>query len=149
MHAVTKSGLIQRTLRTNGNGAVPVRPRRAKTSDEGYLKMLGERVRDARASHGMSRRMLAHDSGISERYLAELESGRGNFSIVLMRRLAKAIDVPVAELVSDEPPRTVEYKLLMERISRFGSDELTEASTLLTRRFGDRIGKSERIALIG
>ena len=142
MHAVTRHGLLQRTSRANGNGASPRAPRRAKTSDDRYLKMLGERVRDARARHGMSRRMLAHDSGISERYLAELESGRGNFSIVLMRRLAKAIDVPVAELVSDEAPRPVEYKLLVERIGRLDADELTEASTILTQRFGDRIGKS-------
>ena len=124
-------------------------PRRVKTSDDRYLKMLGERVRDARARHGMSRRMLAHDSGISERYLAELESGRGNFSIVLMRRLAKAIDVPVAELVGDETPRAVEYKLLVERIGRLDPSELSEASVILAQRFGDRVGKAERIALIG
>jgi XRE family aerobic/anaerobic benzoate catabolism transcriptional regulator len=149
MHAVARNGLLPATSHANRNGAISASPHRTKTSDDRYLKMLGERVRDARARHGMSRRMLAHDSGISERYLAELESGRGNFSIVLMRRLAKAIDVPVAELVSDEPPRPVEYKLLMERIGRLGSDELTEATTLLTHRFGDRIGKAERIALIG
>jgi XRE family aerobic/anaerobic benzoate catabolism transcriptional regulator len=149
MHAVTKSGLIQRTLRTNGNGAVAVRPRRAKTSDEGYLKMLGERVRDARASHGMSRRMLAHDSGISERYLAELESGRGNFSIVLMRRLTKAIDVSLAELVGDDEPRPVEFTLLVERIRRLDATELGEASKILAQRFGDRAGRAERIALVG
>src|ERR1700731_3194551 len=109
MHAVARHGSAQRNLRANDNAAPAVNPGRAKTSDDRYLKILGERVRDARARHGMSRRMLAHDSGISERYLAELESGRGNFSIVLMRRLARAIDVPVAELVSDEPPRPVEY----------------------------------------
>lgn len=149
MHVVTRNGLLPVTSRAKGNGAIAATPGRTKTSDDRYLKMLGERVRDARAQHGMARRMLAHDSLISERYLAELEGGRGNFSIVLMRRLAKAIDVPVAELVSDEPPRPVEYKLLVERIGRLGSEELTEASTLLTHRFGDRIGKAERIALIG
>lgn len=114
-----------------------------------YLKVLGERVRDARARHGMTRRMLARDSGISERYLAELESGRGNFSITLLRRLANAIDVPVAELVSDEPPRPVEYKLLVERLRRLEPVELGEAAALLAERFGDRTGRLERIALIG
>jgi len=147
MHAVARPGLLQPASRPNGK--VAVSPRRAKTSDDQYLKMLGERVRDARARHGMSRRMLAHDSGISERYLAELESGRGNFSIVLMRRLAKAIDVPVAELVSDEAPRPVEFQLLVERIRRLEAAELGEASTLLAQRFGDRVGRVERIALIG
>ncbi len=149
MHAVARNGLLPATSHANRNGAIASTPRRVKTSDDRYLKILGERVRDARARHGMSRRMLAHDSGISERYLAELESGRGNFSIVLMRRLAKAIDVSVAELVSEEAARPLEYKLLVERIGRLGSEELVEASNLLTQRFGDRIGKAERLALIG
>jgi len=121
---------------------------RAPSSAE-YLKMLGQKVRDARARHGMTRRMLAHDSGISERYLAQLETGRGNFSIVLLRRLARAIDVPVAELVSDEPPLPVEYTLMSERLRRLKPDELSEAAAILTERFGDRSGRAERIALIG
>lgn len=119
------------------------------SSSSQYLATLGRKVRDARARHGMTRRMLAHDSGISERYLAQLESGLGNFSIVLLRRLAKAIDVPVAELVSDEPPHPVAYSLLVERMRRLKPAELSQASALLTQRFGDRSGRAERIALIG
>ena len=118
-------------------------------SSSEYLATLGRRVRDARARHGMTRRMLAHDSGISERYLAQLESGLGNFSIVLLRRLAKAIDVSVAELVNDESPQPVAYRLLVERLRRLKPAELSEASTMLTQRFGDRSGRAERIALIG
>ncbi len=114
-----------------------------------YLRLLGERVRDARARHGMTRRMLARDSGISERYLAELEAGRGNLSIALLRRLASAIDVPVAELVSDDPARPIEYTLLVERLGRLEPGELTEASAMVAERFGDRSGRLNRIALIG
>jgi XRE family aerobic/anaerobic benzoate catabolism transcriptional regulator len=114
-----------------------------------YLKLLGERVRDARARHGMTRRMLARDSGISERYLAELESGRGNLSITLMRRLANAIDVPLSELVSDEPAHPLEYTLLIERLRRLKPKELREAASLLAERFGDRASRSQRVALIG
>ncbi len=114
-----------------------------------YLRLLGERVRDARARHGMTRRMLARDSGISERYLAELEAGRGNLSIALLRRLAGAIDVPVAELVSDDPARPIEYTLLVERLGRLDPGELTEASAMVAERFGDRTGRLNRIALIG
>jgi len=139
MHAMSRQAL---------DPATTTAPR-TPSSDDRYLRTVGERVRNARARHGMSRRMLAHDSGISERYLAELESGRGNFSIVLMRRLAKAIDLPVAELVDDAVPRPVEYKLLAERIARLAPEELGEASKLLMQRFGDRSGRGERIALIG
>lgn len=128
---------------------VPILTPRAKDNDAAYLKLLGERVRDARARHGMSRRMLAHDSGISERYLAELESGRGNISIVLMRRLAKAINVALAELVSDEEPHSLEYRLLVERIGRLDESTLLEASRLIGEKFGDRVGRADRIALIG
>jgi XRE family aerobic/anaerobic benzoate catabolism transcriptional regulator len=127
---------------------------RAETSQSGgdvptqYLRLLGERVRDARARHGMTRRTLAHDCGVSERYLAQLESGRGNLSIVLLRRVAAAIDVPLAELVSEELP-PIEYALVAERLRRLKPSELTEAAAILARRFGGHAARAERIALIG
>jgi XRE family aerobic/anaerobic benzoate catabolism transcriptional regulator len=127
----------------------PERDARRAIAPANYLKLLGERVRDARSRHGMTRRMLARDSGISQRYLAELESGRGNFSIALLRRVASAIDVPVSELVSDDSPRPVEYSLLVERLRRFDAAELAEASKMLADHFGDRSGRTDRIALIG
>src|ERR1700757_2102064 len=113
-----------------------------------YLRLLGERVRDARARHGMTRRMLAHDCGVSERYLAQLESGRGNISIVLLRRVAAAIDVPLAELVSEELP-PVEYAFVAERLRRLKPAELIEDAAILAKRFGGDAGRAERIALIG
>jgi XRE family transcriptional regulator, aerobic/anaerobic benzoate catabolism transcriptional regulator len=121
----------------------------AELSRPEYLRLLGARVRDARARHGMTRKMLARDSGISERYLAELESGRGNFSIVLLRRLADAIDVSLAELVDEQPPPSVEYVLLAERLRRLDASDLEVASAMLTRRFGDLSMRRDRIALIG
>lgn len=135
----------RKDLRTEvrADDAVPALSRAA------YLKLLGTRVRDARARHGMTRRMLAHDSGISERYLAELESGRGNFSIVMLRRLAQSIDVPLAELVNEAPPPPVEYSLLAERLRRLETAQLAEATTMLSARFGDLTGRLDRIALIG
>src|SRR6202521_4871766 len=113
-----------------------------------YLKLLGERVRDARARHGMTRRMLAHDSGVSERYLAQLESGGGNLSIVLLRRVAGAIDVPLTELVNEELP-SVEYALVAERLRRLKPAALTEAVAILAKRFGDTGARLDRIALVG
>jgi XRE family aerobic/anaerobic benzoate catabolism transcriptional regulator len=122
----------------SSNGDVPAQ----------YLRLLGERVRDARARHGMTRKMLAHDCGVSERYLAQLESGRGNLSIVLLRRVAAAIYVPLTELVSEELP-PVEYALVAQRLRRLTPTELTEAAAILAKRFGDKAAREERIALIG
>jgi XRE family aerobic/anaerobic benzoate catabolism transcriptional regulator len=44
-----------------------------------------------RALRDMSRRELARISGVSERYIAQIESGRGNVSIVLLLRISQAV----------------------------------------------------------
>ena len=51
-----------------------------ETSDE-LLESLGRKVRALRAGRGMTRKMLAADSAVSERYLAQLEQGKGKISI--------------------------------------------------------------------
>ena len=48
-------------------------------------------MREMRAVCRMSRRELARQSGISERYVAQIEAGKGNVSIVLLLRIAHAI----------------------------------------------------------
>jgi XRE family aerobic/anaerobic benzoate catabolism transcriptional regulator len=78
-------------------------PLLTEVQDALYLGRLGERVRAWRNTQGMSRRLLAESSGVSERYLAQLEAGRGNISVLLLRRVARAMRVPVEELVREEP----------------------------------------------
>lgn len=58
-----------------------------------FLSRLGERVRNARTRLDMSRRELARRSGISERYIAQIEGGRGNVSIVLLLRIAQVVRI--------------------------------------------------------
>jgi len=60
-------------------------------SETKFLVELGERVRSSRMRCCISRRELARRSGISERYIAQIEGGKGNVSIVLLLRLASAI----------------------------------------------------------
>jgi XRE family aerobic/anaerobic benzoate catabolism transcriptional regulator len=67
-----------------------------------YLARLGERVRAWRAAHGTTRKALAGASGVSERYLAQLESGQGNISVLLLRKLALAMNVAVESLLREE-----------------------------------------------
>lgn len=64
-----------------------------------FLQALGERVREVRAKRGMTRKSLALDSGVSERYLALLENGHGNISVVLLLRIANALGLPLADLL--------------------------------------------------
>jgi XRE family transcriptional regulator, aerobic/anaerobic benzoate catabolism transcriptional regulator len=123
-------------------------PATADAAAAAYLKMIGERVRDARARHGMTRRMLAQDSGVSERYLAQLEAGRGNFSIVFLKRVAAALDVRTADLINEDAV-SVEYGLAVERLRSLTPAQLAEASALIVERFGIGAERTERVALIG
>jgi XRE family aerobic/anaerobic benzoate catabolism transcriptional regulator len=124
----------------------------AETVDtEAYLAALGERVRQARARHGMTRKILARDSGVSERYIAQLESGHGNISILLLRQLASALDTPLDSLVAEgpEPPPELQHSVAMLR--RLSAEEMAKAYQMLRAVFGSSPleGRHNRIALIG
>jgi XRE family aerobic/anaerobic benzoate catabolism transcriptional regulator len=79
-------------------------PLSAAQQDAAYLAQLGERVRAWRTQHGMSRKSLSAACGVSERYLAQLEAGEGNISVLLLRKVARAMSVPVEELVREQAP---------------------------------------------
>src|SRR5450759_1182794 len=64
------------------------------------LAVMGQRVRDLRAGLDMTRKELAAASGVSERYVAEVELGRGNVSVLILRQLADALRVSPALLLS-------------------------------------------------
>ena len=83
-------------------GAPPSTLQREDQAAADYLGRLGERVRAWRAAHAMTRKALALASGVSERYLAQLESGQGNISVLLLRKLAHAMQVPVEVLVREQ-----------------------------------------------
>jgi XRE family transcriptional regulator, aerobic/anaerobic benzoate catabolism transcriptional regulator len=119
--------------------------------DSAYLRLLGERVRDMRARRGMTRKILARDSGVSERYLAQLEAGQGNFSVILLRQVAQAMGLPMEDLVRDGPDQPPELTLLSQYLGRLSPAKLARARQLLQGEF-EAAGKRERqhrIALIG
>src|ERR1700692_1361975 len=72
--------------------------------ETGFLEQLGQRVRTMRALRGMSRKVLAKVSGISERYIAQRESGKGNVSIVLLRRVSNAMGAHLEDLIPAAEP---------------------------------------------
>src|SRR5438046_5593215 len=115
------------------------------------LKELGDRGRQARARRGMRRKQLARDSGVSERYLAQIESGHGNISVLLLRQLGKALNMSVDVLLFEgqEPP--VELVHTVEFLRRLSLDDLKLARQTLLHQFGgvDPAARHGRIALIG
>ena len=118
---------------------------------EAYLSRLGERVRLLRSQRGMTRKALSLHAKVSERYLAQLEAGKGNGSIVLLRRVAKAIGTSVAELVREGPEPAIELTLLTQYLERLPPETLAEVRRLVTERFRSpaEADRSRRIALIG
>jgi XRE family aerobic/anaerobic benzoate catabolism transcriptional regulator len=118
---------------------------------EAYLAGLGERVRLLRSQRGMTRKALSQHAKVSERYLAQLEAGKGNGSIVLLRRVARAIGISVAELVREGPEPPIELTLLTQYLERLPPETLAEVRKTVTERFRSpaEANRSRRIALIG
>jgi XRE family transcriptional regulator, aerobic/anaerobic benzoate catabolism transcriptional regulator len=81
-------------------------PSEKSLAESDYLELLGQRVRQARAEAALTRRQLADRSGLSERYLAQLEAGQGNISILLIRRVAAALSTTLASLLAESPDRS-------------------------------------------
>jgi XRE family transcriptional regulator, aerobic/anaerobic benzoate catabolism transcriptional regulator len=119
--------------------------------DGPFLRSVGERLRTLRARRGTTRRDLSRLSGVSERYIAQLEAGSGNISILLLRRITQALGVGVEELVAERPERTVERLLLEQVVSQLPEGRLAEARGLLLRLFGRQEARSHarRVALVG
>ena len=116
----------------------------------GLLATLGERVRTLRAQRGMTRKILARDSGVSERYLALLENGDGNGSVLVLAKVAAALHVPVVELLREERPVQPERAAVNTLLKRLSPTQLKTARDLLAREFDAEVkARMRRIALVG
>ena len=118
------------------------------------LRELGNRVRQTRTRRGMTRRVLAEQSTVSERYLAQLEAGDGNASILVLQRIASALALPLAELVADSPTPAIEYVLLQTLLRDLPSATLSRIRLQLLKDYGaefsdSRAAHAPRIALLG
>jgi XRE family transcriptional regulator, aerobic/anaerobic benzoate catabolism transcriptional regulator len=68
------------------------------------LAAVGSAVRAARRGRGLTRRTLAERSGVSERFLAQLEAGAANISLLRLADLARALEAPLLGLLSHPLP---------------------------------------------
>jgi len=123
-----------------------------------FLLSLGTRVRELRRGRGLTRKSLALASLVSERHLAQLESGEGNISVLLLRRVAAVLNVSLDELFAslDDEAQTGASQLASQKqsllllIESLPGDRLEEATQRLMRDFGpERSQRLARIVLIG
>jgi XRE family transcriptional regulator, aerobic/anaerobic benzoate catabolism transcriptional regulator len=71
---------------------------------EALLTTVGARVRALRERQGLSRRQLSEQSSVSERFLAQLECGRGNISLLRFAEVAEALGTTPAEILAGTSP---------------------------------------------
>jgi len=118
---------------------------------DAYLRQLGERVRTLRNQRGMTRKALARHAKVSERYLAQLEAGLGNGSIILLRRISRAIGLPVTQLLHEGSEPALDLVLLSQFLERLSPVAIAEARDLLLKHFAGSsdAARRRRIALIG
>jgi XRE family transcriptional regulator, aerobic/anaerobic benzoate catabolism transcriptional regulator len=128
------------------------KPRRADPQDVAYLRNLADKIRDARAGRGMTRNALAADSGVSLRFLAQLEGGQGNPSILVLRRIASAMGFPPDDLLSNDPAPAIDRMMAMQMLKRLSDDDIAKARRVLAQHLGlDAVSEAKKryITLIG
>src|ERR1700755_1494023 len=118
--------------------------------ETGFLEQLGQRVRTMRALRGMSRKVLAKVSGISERYIAQLESGKGNVSIVLLRRVSNAMGAHLEDLIPSTEP-SPDWAVIRDLLRKATPAQIAQAKDLLAGQGSSqqRLKSFAGIALIG
>src|SRR5882757_7870545 len=115
-----------------------------------FLEQLGQRVRTMRALRGMSRKVLAKVSGISERYIAQLESGKGNVSIVLLRRVSTAMGAHLEDLIPSAEPAP-DWAVIRDLLRKASPSQIAQAKDILSGggAAAERRASFSGIALIG
>ena len=98
--------------------------------ESGFLEQLGQRVRTMRSLRGMSRKVLAKVSGISERYIAQLESGKGNVSIVLLRRVSNAMGAHLEDLIPSGDPAP-DWQVIRDLLRKATPSQIAQAKDVL------------------
>lgn len=116
-----------------------------------FLKMLGERVRQERSRREITRKELAKAAYVSERFLAQLETGHGNISIIRLRRIAHSLGLGVERLAQEkngDVPEIVGVTALLEKLK---PEERRRAQAMLLEKFGAQSEEERRgrIALVG
>ena len=121
-------------------------------SRDPFLIMLGGHLRDLRARRGLTRKALAKMADVSERHLANVETGVGNASIQFLRQLTTVLNCTLAEMIGDETSSSPEWLMIREILRGRTEEELAKARSALGGVFEaptSEASRRQRIALIG
>ena len=117
-----------------------------------FLIALGERLKTLRARRGLTRKALARMADVSERHVANVESGVGNASIQFLRQLTSVLNCTLAEMIGDETASSPEWLMIREILRGRSEIELARGRNALMGVFDAPTSDSarrQRVALIG
>lgn len=117
-----------------------------------FLLALGSRVKNLRNRSGTTRKALALKAGISERHLANLESGEGNVSVLVLLQVADGLQSSLAELVGDITTSSPEWLMIRSLLENRDENCLQRVRKAIEKAVGNQSAselKGCRIALIG
>jgi len=132
--------------------ALPAVMGSADEEKDPFLIALGERLRALRSRRGLTRKALARLANVSERHLANVESGAGNASIQFLRQLTTVLNCSLAEMIGDETATSPEWLMIREILRGRSDEELARARSTLGGIFEaptSETARRQRIALVG
>ena len=112
------------------------------------IQRVGARVRKARELKGLPRRVVSERSGVSPRYLAQLETGEGNISIGLLQRVAAALDCRIEWMVGKDDPWTSDALRIADLYRSATAEKRRAAMEALSSNTPEQL-RARRVCLIG
>ena len=103
----------------------PPSPATLEPADSDFLALLGKQIRQMREQRGMARKVLGQQAKISERYLAQIEAGEGNISIVRLRRIVAALDLSLTDVLADRGG-SIQHRLIRKFLEQLPPQRLEE-----------------------
>jgi len=70
------------------------------------------KLKDLRKRRGLTQQQLSELSGVSQQYISDIETGDVEGSLTVLRKLAKALDVPVTKLIEEKPIKSKSLKVV-------------------------------------
>ena len=115
------------------------------------LANLGSIIKNVRLRRGISRSILAQKSGISLRYLAQLESGNANPSITILKNISYSLNITLSDMIFVPQYNSKNENFLEYNLNKFSSLQLRKINDLIYK--FDKENKlrkhKDKIALIG
>ncbi len=114
------------------------------------LLNIGLIIKRLRIQRGITRHTLAIKSSISIRYLAQLESGKGNPTITILKNIAYALNLTLKDLLFYKKNNT-KVDLIKSKVDNYNNNQLKEVLNFLDnfdKKTPKKINKN-KLALIG